>query len=102
MERRIHTLVEVADQLEGSPPVEEGEELEKVVFPGCGEIFNQLGYKFTVCAFVAQKLTKEVGEEKETSVVELRGEDEPEVEMITDIKVREHEQLQSQPQGVVT
>ena len=35
-------------------------------------------------------------------MVELRGEDEPEVEMIPDVKVREHEQLQSQPQGVVT
>ena len=34
--------------------------------------------------------------------MELRGEDEPEVEMIPDIEVREHEQLQSQPQGVVT
>ena len=35
-------------------------------------------------------------------MVELRGEDEPEVEMIPDIEVRGHEQLQSQPQGVVT
>ena len=36
VEKRLHTLVEFVDQLEGSPPVEEGEELEKVVFPGCG------------------------------------------------------------------
>ena len=43
MERRLHTLVEAGDQVEGSPPIEEGEELEKVVFPGCGEIFNQSG-----------------------------------------------------------
>ena len=34
--------------------------------------------------------------------MELRGDDELEVEMILDIEVREHEKLQSQPQGVVT
>ena len=53
-------------------------------------------------AFLAQKPTQEVGEEKYKYAVKLRGEDEPEVEMIPDIEVREHEQLQSQPQGVVT
>ena len=52
-----------------------------------------------MCAFVAQKPTQKVAEEKETSA---RGEDEQEVEMIPDIEVREHEQLQSHPQGVVT
>ena len=57
MERKLHTLVEVADQLEGSPPTEEGEEVEKVVFPKCGDIFNQSGYKFKVHAFVAQNPT---------------------------------------------
>ena len=41
VERRLYTLVEAADQLEGSPPMEEGEELEKVVCPESGEIFNQ-------------------------------------------------------------
>ena len=97
MERRLHTLVEAIDLLERSPYAEQGEEVEKVVFPKWGGIFNQSGYKFTVRAFVAQKLTKEVGEEKETSVVELRGEDEPEVEMIPDIEVRKHEKLQCQP-----
>ena len=39
----MYTLVEAVDQVEGSSPVEEGEELEKVVFPECGEIFNQSG-----------------------------------------------------------
>ena len=53
-------------------------------------------------AFMAHKPTQEVGEEKETSAMELRGKDEPEVEMIPDIEVREHEKLQSQPQGVIT
>ena len=33
MEKRLHTLVEAADQLEGSPPIEEGDELDKVVYP---------------------------------------------------------------------
>ena len=97
MEIRLHTLVEDADQLEGSPPAEEGEEVEKVVFPECGQIFNQSGYKVTVCAFVAQKPAQAVGEEKETYAVELSDEEEPEVEMILNIEVREHEKLQSQP-----
>ena len=69
MERRLHTLVEAADQIEGSLLDEEGEELEKLVCPACGEIFNQSGYKVTVCAFVAQKPTQVVGEEKGTSMV---------------------------------
>ena len=40
VERRLHTLVEAVDQVEGSLLVEEGEELENVVCPACGEIFN--------------------------------------------------------------
>ena len=55
VERRLHTLVEVADQVEGSFPVEKGEELENVFFLACGEIFNQSVYKVIVRAFVAQK-----------------------------------------------
>ena len=47
-------MVEAVDQVEGSLPVEEGEELEKVIFPTYGEIFYQLGYKVTVHTFVAQ------------------------------------------------
>ena len=57
VERTLHTLVEAANQVEGSLLFEEGEELEKVVCPTCGEIFNQLGYKVMVRAFVAQKPT---------------------------------------------
>ena len=51
----MHTLVEAAKQLEGSPLDEEGDELDKVVFLECGEIFDQLGYKVIVWEFVAQK-----------------------------------------------
>ena len=40
VEKRLHTLVEVADHLEGSPPVLGGEGQEEVVCPECGEIFN--------------------------------------------------------------
>ena len=52
----MHTLVEAADELEGSTPAEAGDEEERVVFPVCGEIFNQSGYKVIVHAFVAQQL----------------------------------------------
>ena len=54
VEKRLHTLVEVALQLEGSPPDEEGDELDKVVYPECSEVFYQLGYKVIVHAFLAQ------------------------------------------------
>ena len=37
VERRLHTLVEVANQLEGSSPSKEDEEVEKVVCPTCGK-----------------------------------------------------------------
>ena len=48
MERKLHTLVEDADQLEGSTPVEDGDEEERLVCPVCGEIFNQSSYKVIV------------------------------------------------------
>ena len=53
-------------------------------------------------AFVTQKPTQAVGEEEETSTGELRDEKEPKVEMIPDVEVGKCDQLQSQPQGVVT
>ena len=46
-----------------------------------------------MCAFVAQKPTQVVGEEKGTSARELKDEEEPEVEMILDVEVREYDQL---------
>ena len=55
MERKLHTLVEAADQLEVSTPVEDGDEEERVVCPMCGEIFNQSDYKVIVHAFVTQQ-----------------------------------------------
>ena len=52
METKLHRLVEAANQLKGSTLAEDGEEEERVVFPMCGEIFNQSGYKVIVRAFV--------------------------------------------------
>ena len=72
VERRLHTLMEAANQVEGSLSTEEGDELKKVVYPECGEIFSQSRYKVTVHGFVAQKPTQEVGEERGTSTGELR------------------------------
>ena len=95
MEKRLHTLVEAADQLEGSPPDDEGGELDKVVCPECGEIFDKSGYKFIVRAFVAQKLAEATKEEKEAHAVELKGEDELEFKMIPDLEFVEVEQLKS-------
>ena len=97
VEKRLHTLVEVADELEGSPPDEEGDELDKVVFPEHGEIFDQSGYKFIVRAFVEQRLAQVTEEEKEAPAVELKGEDEPEFEMIPDLELGKDEQMQSRP-----
>ena len=53
----MHTLVEAVDYIEASLSAEEGDELKKVVFPKCGEIFIQLGYRVTVHAFAAEKPT---------------------------------------------
>ena len=69
----MHTLVEATYQIEGLLPVEEGEELEKLVFPACGEICNHSGYKAKMCVFVAQKPTRVAEEEKIAPTVELRG-----------------------------
>ena len=48
-------MVEAADQLEGSNPVEAGDEEERLVCPACGEIFNESGYKVIVHAFATQQ-----------------------------------------------
>ena len=97
----MHTLVEVADQIEGSLTIEEGDELKKVFFLECGEIFSQSRYKVTLHAFVAQKPTQTVGEERGTYAGELRDKEEPEMEGIPNVEVRECDQFQAQPQGVV-
>ena len=36
----LHRMVEATNQLEGSPLDEEGDELDKVVCPECGENFD--------------------------------------------------------------
>ena len=48
VEKRLHTLVEAAYQLEGSPLVEEVDELDKVFYQECGESFDQSGDKVIV------------------------------------------------------
>ena len=62
-ERKLHTLVEVVDQLEGSTPTEVGDEEERVVCPMCGEIFNESGYKVIVHAFATEQPTPTAVEE---------------------------------------
>ena len=47
----MHTLVEAADQLEGSNPTEPSNEEERVVCPTCGEIFKESGHKIVIHAF---------------------------------------------------
>ena len=73
VERKLHTLVEAVDQLEGSPPAKDGEEEERVVCPVCGEIFNQSGYKVMFHAFVTQQPVP--------AVVEEQGQEAPKVEV---------------------
>ena len=63
--RRLHTLVEVVDQLQGSSLAKEDEEVEKVVFPTCEDIFSQLGYTVIVCAFETHKPAPAVEEGQE-------------------------------------
>ena len=53
-ERKLHTLVEAADQLEGLIHAEAGNEEERVVCPMCGEIFDESGYKVIVHAIATQ------------------------------------------------
>ena len=97
VDRSLHRLVEAVDQLEGSSPAKEDEEVEKVVCPTYQEIFNQSGYIVIVHAFGTQNPTPTTEEEQEAPNVEVRKEDEQEVGLIPDIEVEEDERLQSQP-----
>ena len=85
---------EAVDRLEGSPPAKDGEEEERVVYPMCGEIFNQLGYKVIVCAFVTQQPVPAVVEEQGQEAPKMEERD---AEMIPDLEKGGNEQLQSQP-----
>ena len=82
MEKRLNTLVEASNHLEGLPPVEGGEGQEKVVCLEGGEIFNQERYKVTVQAFPAQEPTQENEEGKEVPAGERNDENEPEFDII--------------------
>ena len=92
-------MVEAVDHLEGSPPVEGGEGQEKVVCPECGESFNQEGYKVIVQAFVAQKPAPANEEGKEVPAVDPNHEKEPEFDIIPNLELGEHEQMQSHYSG---
>ena len=96
VERILHTLVEAADQLEGSSPTKEDEEVEKVVCPACGDIFSQPGYTFIVLASKTHKLAPAVEEGQEAPNAQLRREDEPEIGLILDMELEKAEELQPQ------
>ena len=53
-ERKMHTLVEAANQLEGPNSTEPGKEEERVVCPTCGEIFKEAGHKIVIRACTTQ------------------------------------------------
>ena len=53
-ERKMYTLVEAADQLEGSNSTELGKEDERVICPTCGEIFKEVGHKIVIRACTTQ------------------------------------------------
>ena len=93
VERRLHTLVEVVDQLEGSSLAKEDEEVEKVVFPASGEMFSQSGYTVIVRAFETQNPAPTTKEEQEAPDIQLSKEYEPEEGPILDIELEELEQL---------
>ena len=101
VERRLHTLVEVANQLEGSSPTKEDEEVEKVVCPACEEMFNQSGYIVILRAFGTQNPTPAIEEEQEAPNAQVRNENKLEVGLILDIEVEEAEKLQSQPSELI-
>ena len=64
----MHTLVEAANQLEGSNPTEAGNEEERVVCPTYGEIFKEVGHKIVIHAFTTQQSTptmEEVAEKED-------------------------------------
>ena len=90
----MHILVEAADQLEESSLTKEDEEVEKVVYPACGDIFSQSRYTIIVCAFETCKTSPAVEEGKEAPNAELRREDEPKIGPILDMELEEAEQLQ--------
>ena len=68
----MHTLVEAADQLEGSNSTEPGKEEERVVCPTCGEIFKEAGHKIVIHAYATQQFapTIEGAAEKEDAITQ--------------------------------
>ena len=66
----MHTLVEAADQLEGSNSTKPSKEEERVVCPTCGEIFKEAGHKIVIHSCTTQQSapTIEGAAEKEDDV----------------------------------
>ena len=53
----MHTLVEAADQLEGSNSTEPGKEEERLVCPTYGEIFKEAGHTIVILSCTTQHST---------------------------------------------
>ena len=69
----MYTLVEAADQLEGSNSTEPGEEDERVICPTCGEIFKEAGHKIIICTCTAQQsapIIEEAAEKEDAATQE--------------------------------
>ena len=71
-ERKMYTLVEAADQLEGSNSTEPGKEDECVICPTYGEIFKETGHKIIMCTCTVPQSapTTEENAEKEDAVTQ--------------------------------
>ena len=54
-ERKMYTLVEAADQLEGSNSTEPSDEDERMIYPTYGEIFKEVGHKIIIHTCTTQQ-----------------------------------------------
>ena len=68
----MYTLVEAADQVEGSHSTEPDKEEECAICPTCGEIFKETGHKIILRTYTAQQseATREEHAEKEDAVTQ--------------------------------
>ena len=66
----MHTLVEAADQLEGSNSTDPGKEDEWVICPACGEIFKKKGHEIIFSTAQQPMSTMEEPAEKEDAATQ--------------------------------